>query len=169
MTSPNDARDVFQLNPHECPPDTLECAKRDVDASLAQLEQWADAIDNKMMAAFGVGALILGVVPGVRGGPIPLGGILALAAAVGCWIWLAWHAVKAIGPTPWRVVPPENLVKPDWLLLDAPSYQLFRMEYAVEQYRDTVKGYRTKRERMRLTLILLFVEAVALTVVAVVS
>ncbi len=155
-----------ELNPLTLDADTLRVAALDIAGALDLLERWSEHLDTKAAAVFGMGALVMGVVPAIRGAlltPVAWG---ALAIALVAWIVVAVGAFRALRPIEWRLLHPKELLRTDWLTLQPAAYQLYRMEYMAEQHRDNLVAYRRKRDAFWQALRALAVEVVALTVLA---
>jgi hypothetical protein len=141
---------------------TLELARNDAADALDGLEQRVDHLDTKIAAVFGVGAVIAGIVPAIE--PVQVDAKLAcLIVAIVAWVFIAALGIHAFGPVGWRMFRPEKLLTDHWVELDAQSYELYRLEYIVEQYADNLSSYRKKRGAFSRILVALVIEVLALT------
>jgi hypothetical protein len=130
---------------------------RDVQAG------WADALDAKIMALFGVGSAILVVVPTLKTPDTLWARVLWVVAAL-MWLASCWNCYVGFKPAPFRLGPdPSVLVGEDWLGRSPPHFRLWRMSSMGKSYLHNSAVLSAKGTALRAALWFTAAEVLALT------
>jgi hypothetical protein len=115
--------------------ETLELAYQDALKLQPLCSEWADALDTKTVAVFGVGSAILGLVPVFRELPITSVTFVVWGLAFASWGAATWHLHRAYTPSWFRVgTNPNTLLRRDWLSLSPTFFRLYHMRAMGEAF-----------------------------------
>jgi hypothetical protein len=92
------------------------------------VETWIDALDNKVVAVFGVSSGVIGLVTSLSTLPAGAIGRVPWVLALGSWGLSALYCWKAFKPSNFRLDPDARLLLDKrWLSLKAPQFLLDRL------------------------------------------
>jgi hypothetical protein len=141
----------------------------DASKDVPQLfSDWADAIDNKVVATFGVASVLLTIVPIVRDTPRTIGVVLCLGLALGFWVAAVAACYKAYRPIGLRIEPnPRAFLAPSWLTRKPMHFRYGRMQWLGETFDHNKGQLAHKVEWLGYAMILTAVEVFWLALVVI--
>lgn len=160
MTTEDDATTPILANS-----ETLEIAFNESTQALLSAMARTDAIDSKVVSVFGVGSVVISLVPIFKAAPLTgHAGDLWIAALL-AWATSAMFCLLAYKPRTWRFGPDPNIIAdPAWLRLPPDGYRSERLKNLGKTYAYNQAISRKKSEHLRWAMIATAVEVSALAV-----
>jgi hypothetical protein len=151
-------------------PETIKLAYEASIPILNTFSEWADSIDTKIVALFGVASVIVTLTPTLYRPDAP-GALLTLwALGVVSWGAAAWACYQAYKPRPLRVGPnAEILLTDDWLARTPHEFQYARLHWLAGSYKANRDRIREKVYWFDLAIKLVAAEVLLLSVAMLLS
>lgn len=131
------------------------------------LTDWANSLDNKIVALFTLTAALAGLAPTLLEGPIEGFRLICLAVAYCAWVFVLYSCALAYRPTDVRAGPdPDRLYDPAWLTLDPKHFKLYRLQAMAKTSVQVQKQLNLKADRVINASIAAAIQVAALAVIA---
>jgi hypothetical protein len=143
----------------------------DASKDLPQLfSNWADAIDNKVVATFGVASALLTIVPTLQGVQRTTGVVVCLGVAVGFWVIAVVACYNAYRPIGLRIEPnPKTFLAPSWLTKKPMHFRYSRMQWLGKTFEHNQDKLARKAEWLGYAMLLAAVEVFCLALAVLLS
>jgi hypothetical protein len=129
----------------------------------ATFSAWADAVDNKVVATFSVGAVLVVLLPALQQQPPTPAATIFLGLALGFWVFAAVACYRAYRPVGLRVEPnPRLLLNPKWLELSPKRFRYWRLHWLGKTFTHNSDQLARKTEHLGQALILTAAEVFCL-------